>query len=76
MNLFDANAESQSNPYIIEMTRDDMLIDGSFFQKPNTCYIPIFYHNIEYQGDGIKSAINSILLGSHFMRRNTIIFDN
>mgnify|MGYP006096324511 CR=1 FL=1 len=74
LNLFDVATEQ--NPYMIEMTRDDMLIDGCFFQECNTCYIPIFYHELEIRSSGTMEAINTVLLGSHFMRRNTIIFDN
>ena len=71
LNVFDATTEQ--NPYMIEMNRDDMLIDGCFFQECNTCYIPIFYHTYT---DGTMDDLNTVLLGSHFMRRNTIIFDN
>jgi len=70
LKVHDTNAAKHE--YTINLNKDKWRIDGAYFNKPNTCYLPIFKHGLDVTG----VTNNDWYMGAHAMVEELLMFDN
>lgn len=68
MNIFD----NVGNTYDISLETAKFRVDGRLFKSIGRCYVPIFPHNLEKNGE----VNNDWYMGSHVLVNEVIVYDN